>query len=182
MTRPREIIEFWFGAKGEARKRWFQQSEAFDAEIRTRFGAAVERALSGDFADWEKNAEGALALILLLDQFPRNIWRGSARAFSGDGRALVMARRAIAAGFDRQRPELERVFFYLPFEHSEDIADQRTSLRLMRTLADAEYCRYAEAHRDIIVRFGRFPHRNAVLGRTSTPEELEFLKQPGSSF
>jgi uncharacterized protein (DUF924 family) len=174
------VIAFWFVPGGDAR--WFAADPAFDEEIRSRFGALVEQALAGDLADWTASARGALALCLVLDQFPRNIWRGSPRAFSCDAMARSVARDAIAAGHDRELPPDQRAFLYLPLEHSEDLADQDACVALLRALGDSRLLDYAQRHRDIVARFGRFPHRNAVLGRTSTAEESEFLQQPGSSF
>jgi uncharacterized protein (DUF924 family) len=190
-TQPREILDFWFADRDDAgqpayRDQWFKRDDAFDAQIAQRFGAIVERALAGELdgelAGWADSAEGALALVILLDQFPRNLFRGTARAFAGDARALRLAKQAIAQGFDRQLPRYNRMFLYLPFEHSEHLADQDRSVALFAALDDDNVARYAVAHRDIVARFGRFPHRNAALGRPSTPEETEFLKQPGSSF
>jgi len=189
--RPADLLAFWFGppgdpARGTFREAWFKKDPAFDETIRVRFALAVERAVAGAFADWEADADGALALLLLLDQFPRNLWRGTPGAFAGDARARAVADRALARGFDQGRPDVERVFFFLPFEHSEDMADQDRSVALFRTVADgpngAEFVDYALRHRDVIRRFGRFPHRNAALGRASTAEEIAFLEQPGSSF
>ena len=123
-----------------------------------------------------------MALVILLDQFPRNLFRGQARAFAGDARALALAKRAVAAGLDEAMPRAHRLFLYMPFEHSEDLADQETCIERMTALGSAGYLDYARRHRDIIARFGRFPHRNAALGRDSTAEEIAFLKEPGSSF
>ncbi|MGE0724777.1 MAG: DUF924 family protein [Alphaproteobacteria bacterium] len=190
-TVPADVLDFWFGppgseTRGRHRKEWFEKSEAFDADCRARFAPAVEEAIAGGFAAWEETGDGALALLLLLDQFPRNLFRGSARAFAGDPRARAVADRALARGLDRGRPATERVFFYLPFEHSEALADQNRSCELFAGLDDHEqYDRvleYAERHREIVRRFGRFPHRNAALGRETTAAEGEFLKGPNSSF
>jgi uncharacterized protein (DUF924 family) len=187
VTAPKDILDFWFGAPGSPehgtnRQEWFKKSDAFDAEIRRRFAKDVDAAIDGGLEGWAQNAEGALALIILLDQFPRNIFRNSGRSFAGDARALETAKRAIACGFDEERAKFERVFFYLPFEHSEDLADQDRCIALVSALGDDNYIDYAHRHRDIVARFGRFPHRNALLGRASTDEEIEFLKQPNSSF
>jgi len=176
------VLDFWFGPAPLRRPEWFKADPAFDAAIRGQFMPLYERAAAGFLPDWEDKAEGALALCLLLDQFPRNMFRGSPKAFETDPRARAVARKAVAAGLDRKVDAMRRLFFYLPFEHSEDMADQEEGVRLMATLYDAEALRWAVAHRDIIARFGRFPHRNAILRRESTAEELEFLKQPGSSF
>lgn len=177
---PDDVLKFWF--TDSSPKQWFMRSDAFDAAIRDTLGPLHERAAAGELDDWATTPRGALALMILLDQAPRNLHRGSARAFASDPAALRHARAAIEAGFDAGLTDDERVFFYLPFEHSEDLADQERCIELCSALATKQYVDYAVRHRDIIARFGRFPHRNAVLGRASTPEELEFLKQPGSSF
>ena len=181
-----EVLDFWFGApdsreRGRPRKSWFQKSEPFDAEIRRRFLAAWERAARGELGPWQTTPLASIALVVTLDQFPRNMFRGTARAFASDPLALAAARSLIAAGFDRLLSPVERLFAYLSFAHAEDLAAQRRSLALSHGL-DPEEARSAKRHYEIITRFGRFPHRNAVLGRRSTPEETEFLKQPGSSF
>jgi uncharacterized protein (DUF924 family) len=154
-----------------------RQNDSFDDACR-HFEAAHHAAARGDYADWAKSAEGALALVLLLDQFPRNLFRGSAHAFATDGLALHAARDAVMAGFDQEVGELG-FFFYLPFEHAEDMAAQKRAISLFASLGNAEYLRYAELHRDLIARFGRFPHRNACLGRMSTPEETDYLASGG---
>ena len=184
-----EVLLFWFGpgeARGRRDKRWFAKEEAFDRECRARFLAVHERAAGGELSAWRKQAPECLALILLLDQFPRNMFRGTARAFATDPLALDAARHAVAQGFDRGMLAVERLFVYLPFEHSEALADQERACELTKPLEafpeTADAYAYAVAHRDIIARFGRFPHRNALLGRESTAEEIEFLKAPGSSF
>ncbi len=181
-----EVLDFWFGApdsseRGRPRTSWFRKSEPFDAEIRRRFLATWERAARGELGLWQATPLASLALVVTLDQFPRNMFRGTARAFASDSPALAAARSMIAMEFDRLLSPVERVFAYLPFAHAEDLAAQRRSLALFHGL-DAEDMRSAKRHYEIIARFGRFPHRNAVLGRRSTPEETEFLKQPGSSF
>ena len=181
-----EVLEFWFGApssreRGRRRKSWFQKSEPFDAEIRRRFFANWERAARGELDPWRTTPLASLALIVTLDQFPRNMFRGTARAFATDPPALAAARSMIAMEFDRLLSPVERLFSYLPFAHAEDLSAQRRSLALFQGL-DPEDMRSAKRHYEIIARFGRFPHRNAVLGRRSTPDETEFLKQPGSSF
>ena len=175
-----EVLAFWFAPGGE--KRWFEADPAVDDEIARRFGATVAAALAGELAAWAGSPDGALALCLLLDQFPRNIWRGTPRAFCYDTLARKVASDAIAAGHDRAVPASRHLFFYLPFEHSEDLADQKRCMTLMRALGDPEQLGYARRHHDVIARFGRFPHRNAILGRESTEDELVFLQQPGSSF
>jgi uncharacterized protein (DUF924 family) len=167
------------------RREWFVKSEAFDAVLRERFGAAVEAALGGTLpAAW---ADAPLAEILLLDQFTRNIFRGTPRAFAGDARALVLARAVVARGDDQRLDPVQRPFAYLPFEHAEDAACQDEAVRLFTALAagDARFAGtldYAHRHRDVILRFGRFPHRNAVLGRASSADELAYLATPGSGF
>lgn len=187
MALVRQVLDFWFGAPepdifGERRECWFKVDPEFDAQIRSQFEEAVETAADGGHDPLARTAEGALALIILLDQFPRNLYRGSARAFATDPKALALARAAIAAGHDRKLNTVQRCFVYLPFEHSEDLADQNESVRLFEALGDAEFLDFAIQHRDIIARFGRFPHRNAILGRDSTAAEKTFLEQPGSSF
>jgi uncharacterized protein (DUF924 family) len=181
-----EVLDFWFGApgsreRGRPRKAWFQKSDPFDAEIRRRFLFTWERAARGEMERWQATPLASLALVVTLDQFPRNMFRGTARAFASDSLALAAARETIAQEFDRLLSPVERSFVYLPFEHAEDLAAQRRSLALFHVL-DGEQVEYARRHYEIIARFGRFPHRNAILGRASTTEETEFLKQPGSSF
>ena len=170
-----DVIAFWRAAGPE---RWFKKDLAFDDEIRRRFLALHEAAAAGKLTDWEANAEGALALLILLDQFPRNMFRGEARAFASDPLARAVASRAILNGFDGAFPDM-RGFFYLPFEHSEALADQERGLTLYKAAGDADGLKWAGVHADIIRRFGRFPHRNAVLGRVSTPEEQKFLDDGG---
>ncbi len=190
MIAPRDVLDFWFGAPGSAeygraRAFWFDKSEATDTDIRARFGAAVQVALQGGFEDWCATPRGALALILLLDQFTRNAFRDTPRAFAGDARALAIARSLVETGGDRTLTLFERQFAYLPFEHAEDYAAQRTSLLLFAQLARDGLpgpLEWAQRHYDVIARFGRYPHRNAILGRESTPAERAFLQQPGSRF
>jgi len=182
--RAEEVLRFWFGSGadyGRPRAQWFEKNAAFDAEIRARFLPLIEEAAAGGLAAWRTGVPECLALVVTLDQFPRNVFRGSARAFSSDHLALEAARHAVAQGYDRTMLPVEKTFVYLPFEHSESLADQELSCRLMEPLG-AEQHRYALRHKEIIERFGRFPHRNALLGRASTPEEIEFLKEPGSGF
>ncbi len=176
MTAITDVLVFWQSA-GPAR--WFAKDAAFDAEFRERFLDAHHRAARRVLDHWVDSAAGALALVILLDQFPRNCFRGSADAFATDMLAREVADRAIASGFDRAVDTGLRVFLYLPFEHSEDIADQLRAVALCRELGDANYLEYAELHRDVIARFGRFPHRNAVLSRISTPQERAFLDAGG---
>jgi uncharacterized protein (DUF924 family) len=173
---PETVVAFWRAAGPQ---KWFGKDADFDREIATRFLTAHEAAAAGGLADWEGTAAGALALLLLLDQFPRNMFRGSARAFATDPLARAVADRAIARGFDDSAASGERQFFYLPFEHSETLADQERSLALWRRAGDGTVDRYAEIHADIIRRFGRFPHRNAILNRATTPEEQAFLDAGG---
>ncbi|MGJ3704554.1 DUF924 family protein [Variovorax sp. AFSI2.2] len=180
MTSPdlptaRDVAGFWRDAGPE---RWFAKNDAFDAEFGTRFLAAHEAAARGELSRWAKEPEGALALLVLLDQFPRNTFRGQARAFATDPMALAVAREAIEAGLDLRIDEELRRFFYLPFMHSESLADQERSVELNAAL-DANTQRFAVLHRDIIARFGRFPHRNKLLGRTSSAEEQRFLDEGG---
>ncbi|HTI46441.1 MAG TPA: DUF924 family protein [Casimicrobiaceae bacterium] len=189
----RSVLAFWFGsADGAAdadraeRREWFSKDAAFDAEIRTRFGPLIAQAVAGGLGDWCGTPRGSLARVIVLDQFTRNAFRDSADAFSGDERARATADRAIERGFDRMLAPLERRFLYMPFEHSEAIEDQSRSVTLFRQLAEDtglhDPVAWAERHAEVIRRFGRFPHRNAVLGRASTPQELEFLSMPGSRF
>ena len=182
-----DVLEFWFGVPpGPQRAEWFRKDAAFDERIRERFGAVHEAASGRELEAWRGTPESMLALVVVLDQFSRNLHRGDARAFAQDAHALECAREAIARGDDRLLLPVQRQFLYLPLEHSEDLADQERCVELMRALEAFEQTRgltqWAEKHRVIIERFGRFPHRNAALGRTSTPEELEFLEQPGSGF
>ncbi|MBT2321489.1 DUF924 domain-containing protein [Variovorax paradoxus] len=170
-----EVATFWREA---GPKRWFSKDDSFDAEFKSRFEAAHHAAATGALDAWAADAEGALALLVLLDQFPRNAWRNSAHMFATDGKARAVARAAIEAGLDRQVEAALRPFFYLPLMHSESLADQERSVALNAAL-DANTQRYAVLHRDIIARFGRFPHRNKALGRDTTPEEQKFLDQGG---
>ena len=172
---PAAIVAFWRAAGPD---RWFTKGAVFDDEIRRRFMASYEAAAAGKLTGWEQNAEGALALLILLDQFPRNMFRGEARAFATDPLARAIASRAILNGFDGAFPEM-RGFFYLPFEHSENLADQERALALFKAAGDEDGLKWAKLHDDIIRRFGRFPHRNAVLGRVTTPEEQAFLDGGG---
>jgi uncharacterized protein (DUF924 family) len=173
---PGDVLGFWRAAGPE---KWFAKDDAFDAEIKTRFLTTYEAAARGELSAWEATPEGALALAIVLDQFPRNMFRGSARAFAADATARAVADRALGRGFDAQVPEGERMFLYLPFEHSESIADQERCCALFRAMNDADLLHWAELHADIIRRFGRFPHRNAMLGRTTTPAEQAFLDNHG---
>lgn len=173
---PAEIVAFWREAGPD---KWFERDDSFDQVIRSRFLATYEAAANGELAGWQDNVEGALALVLLFDQFPRNMFRGNARAFATDAAARAVADQALARGFDQATDPAMRQFFYLPFMHSEAPTDQDHSMRLYEALGDAEQLRYATEHRDVIQRFGRFPHRNFVLGRETTPAEQAFLEGEG---
>ena len=192
MSDIEEILSFWFGAIrdepsyfADCAQRWFAQNADFDREIARRFQADYERAAEGQLADWTQTARGGAALILVLDQFPRNMFRNDPRAFATDQIAQGVAEDMIAAGLDRQLRLVERYFVYVPFMHSEQRTHQQRSVTLFQQLAAQRAyfdTSYALRHQQVIARFGRFPHRNRVLGRASTPAELAFLKQPGSSF
>jgi len=194
-AKAQQVLDFWFGPANEPghlqqRPQWFRKDEAFDAGIVQGFGDLIERALAGGIDGWGAAplaALPALARVIVLDQFTRNAYRGSARAFAGDAMALQTARALVASGLDRELAGVQRQFVYLPFEHAEDRAHQRTSLQLFEQLgrdepALASLAEWAQRHHDIVERFGRFPHRNAALGRASSSDEIEFLKQPGSGF
>lgn len=187
--RARVLLDFWFGPPGDAereshREIWFKSTPAHDETLRRLFLADYERAADGGLAGWEAQPESALALVILLDQIPRNIFRGTPRAYATDPLARAVADRAMARGFDAALPPAWRKFFYMPLHHSENADDQRRSLALLEAVpndpARADNTRYARRYLDIIERFGRFPHRNAVLGRVSTAEELAFLEEPES--
>lgn len=187
MNRAEEVLRFWFGEPaGAPRKAWFEKDPVFDAGIRARFLDLHAAAARGTLASWNETPAEALALIVLTDQFPRNMYRGTAAAFATDPVALTSARRVVASGWDPRMLPVERIFVYLPFEHSESLADQERSLELFKPLEaipeSSDNWSYAVRHWEIVKRFGRFPHRNAALGRPSTAEETEFLKQPGSGF
>ncbi|MFY9317155.1 MAG: DUF924 family protein [Burkholderiales bacterium] len=173
---PAEVLEFWFGRE---RKAWFAKDTQFDAEIRSRFLPLYEQASAGGLSSWHEEPRSCLALVIVLDQFPRNMFRGTARAFAADRLALEAARTIVARGWDKAFTPDERTFAYLPFEHSESLEDQERALQLFE---GSENYEWARKHYEVVRRFGRFPHRNAALGRASTPEELEFLRQPGSGF
>ena len=189
---PREaraVLDFWFtSAKGlgSPRIEWFRQDRAVDGEIRRRFGDLHERAARGEMNAWRASPEPMLALVIVLDQFSRNLYREDPRAFAQDALARECANQALTRGDDLGLVPVQRQFLYMPLEHSENIEDQERAVELMRSLEAFEETRglteWAEKHRDIVKAFGRFPHRNAILGRESTPEELEFLKRPGSRF
>lgn len=173
---PKQVVTFWRKA---GPKRWFKKDPSFDQKIREQFLITHQAAEMEKLASWELSAEGALGLLLLLDQFPRNMFRGTSRAFANDALARQVATRAIKRGFDKKTPRELRSFFYLPFEHSESLADQVRGLKLYRSAKDKENVRWAKLHHDIIKRFGRFPHRNEILGRPSTHEEIAFLENGG---
>ena len=177
----REILDFWLlplsdPAYGQKRELWWKSTPALDAEIEDRFGALLDTALRGDLDAWANSPDGALALILLCDQFSRNIHRKTARAFAGDGKAIEIARIALAHFYPAAFPVDVRLFFYMPFQHSEHLADQELCVALFKALGNTENDKHAVDHRDIVARYGRFPHRNEVLGRASTPEEIDYLK------
>ena len=186
------VLDFWFGAPGSAthgtqRPEWWKKDPAFDAEVRARFGPLVERALRGELEDWTETPEGALAQVLLLDQLTRNAFRDTPRAFAGDARALPAAQAMVGRRQDEALPPEQRAFVYMPYEHAEGLAVQEEAVRLFTRLAASapgqeNQLDYARRHHAIIRRFGRFPHRNRILGRQSTPEEAGFLEQPGSGF
>jgi uncharacterized protein (DUF924 family) len=191
MTQINEILAFWFGAPeeedyGQFRATWFQPDEEFIAEARERFAGVYERAKNGELDEWQQTPRGALALILLLDQFSHLLYRDTARAFEADEAARRVTKHALERDFDKEFPDIFRWFFYLPLEHSEDLEDQRRAVELFRALPKNEInatgLDYAERHRRVIERFGRFPNRNAALGRKSTPEEEEFLAGPNAPF
>lgn len=184
-----DVLDFWFGAvgdpeRGSPRPEWFRKDAAFDASIRDRFGPLIERALRGELEAWAVDAESALAEILVLDQFTRNVFRDSPRAFAGDPRALAAASAMVGRRLDERLPGFMRGFVYMPFEHAESVAAQDEAVRLFTALGSeaADMLDYAHRHRAVIERFGRFPHRNVILGRRSTAEEEAFLLQPGSRF
>jgi uncharacterized protein (DUF924 family) len=173
---PEDVLAFWRAAGPE---KWFKKDTAFDDDIRARFLATYEAAAAGALGAWEVTAQGTLALVIVLDQFPRNMFRGAARSFAADPLARAVAQRAIERGFDAVVASKDRQFLYLPFEHSEALPDQERCCALFRSTGDAEHLKWAELHADIIRRFGRFPHRNAVLGRATTPDEQAFLDGGG---
>lgn len=186
-----EILELWFGTPsdpewGRNRKLWWEKNHEFDALIRDRYLPAHEAAAAGVLDAWRETAEGSLALLILLDQFPRNMFRDGPRTYATDAMALDVARATLDRGFEDELTEIQRWFLYMPFQHSERLEDQERSLELYARLSDAEdnegSKKSSHRHHEIVARFGRFPHRNAALGRTSTEEELAFLQEPDSSF
>ncbi len=188
--RAQEVLDFWFGREGEPgygefREVWFRKDPEFDQLIRSRFEPLYEEAAAGELDGWKEEARSCLALVILLDQFPRNMYRGDPRAYATDYKAQEIAEYAVERALDRELPPFQRGFLYMPFMHSENLEHQRRSVELFRGLegvAGADSARYAVGHMKIIERFGRFPHRNEILGRQTTPEEAEFLTQPASSF
>jgi uncharacterized protein (DUF924 family) len=191
--KAQDVLDFWFGAPGsetagKTRREWFIKNDAFDEQIRQRFGATISQAVAGGLREWdEEGPQGTLARILVLDQITRNAHRNTPGAFEGDALALAAARQLADSGAHKELPPLQRAFAYMPFEHAEDAHMQARAVELFTELA-AEHpgfddmLDYAHRHRGVIARFGRFPHRNGILGRASTPEEIEFLRQPGSRF
>lgn len=186
-----KVLDFWFGKSDEAnygkpRQSWFVKNDEFDLKIESQFQTLYKQAAANELNDWQRQPSSCLALIIILDQFPRNMFRNSPKAFATDNQAKAFAQYAIAHQFDTQLIPVQRCFMYLPFEHSENLADQETSVKLfdiLKAYPDSKSTvDYAFRHWEIIQRFGRFPHRNQILGRTNTPEETEFLKQPGSGF
>ena len=189
--RPREVLDFWFGQEGDPeygrfRNEWFRKDPAFDARVTQQFFDLYEEAAAGDLAGWRDDAESCLALVIVLDQFPRNMFRGDGRTHAEDGRALAASKHAVEHALDRELPAFQRMFLYMPFMHSENAEDQRRSVELFERLAGEaggpDVVSYAVTHRDIVERFGRFPHRNEILGRKTTPEEAAFLRSERSTF
>ena len=186
-----EVLDFWFGREdepgyGEFRDAWFRKDDGFDQEVRERFGFLYERAAAGALDGWRDDARSCLALVICLDQFPRNMFRSDGRTHATDAKAVETARYAVERALDRELPPFQRMFVYMPFMHSENLEDQRRSVELFGRLAEKpgapDVTSYAVGHMEIVERFGRFPHRNVILGRETTPEEAEFLEKPGSSF
>ena len=185
--KARAVLDFWFGPGDDARPEWFRKDPTFDALIGQRFGDLIDAALAGGLDGWATSPRAALARIVVLDQFTRNVYRDTPRAFAGDALALAAARALVAHGWDRELPPRWRGFAYLPFEHAEDLAAQQDSLRLFGALAAehpalADLLEWARKHADVIARFGRYPHRNAALGRPDRAAEPAFLAEPGSRF
>jgi uncharacterized protein (DUF924 family) len=189
-ARSDEVLDFWFGREGGPgyggfREEWFTKNPEFDAEVLSRFGDLYEEAAAGDLDGWRDDARSCLALVIVLDQFPRNMFRGDPNTYAADPKAQETAEYAVDHALDRELPEFQRAFLYMPFMHSEDLDHQRRAIELFGTLQEwggADPTHYAVLHMRIVERFGRFPHRNEILGRQTTPEEAEFLKEPGSSF
>jgi uncharacterized protein (DUF924 family) len=190
-SRSGEVLDFWFGQEGDPeygqfRNEWFRKDPEFDARVTRQFADLYEEAAAGNLDGWREEAESCLALVIVLDQFPRNMFRGDGRTHAEDDRALVASKYAIEHTLDRELRAFQRMFLYMPFMHSENVEDQGRSVELFERLAGEagapDVVSYAVAHRDIVVRFGRFPHRNEILGRKTTPEEAVFLTTEGSSF
>jgi uncharacterized protein (DUF924 family) len=186
MTTSDDVLVFWFDGERQ-RPEWFRKDAAFDATVRERFGATLEAALAGHLRGWDSSPQSALARVIVLDQFTRNAFRDTPRAFAGDALALAAATDMVARGDDRRLAPAQRSFVYLPFEHAEDRATQKHAVSLFEQLAAdapalADLVTWARRHQEVVERFGRFPHRNAILGRPSTPEELAYLAQPGAGF
>ena len=175
---PADILAFWRDAGPD---RWYTRDDAFDAELRRHYLELWRKAAAGELSSWEASDDGALALVIVLDQFPRNMFRGDARTYASDALAREAARRAIGRGVDARVDPALRQFLYLPFMHSEQLPDQLRCIELSRKAGDAESLKWAEHHADVIRRFGRFPHRNRILGRSTTPDEQAFLDQDGFS-
>ena len=174
------VIRFWF--EESTPQQWFSKDVAFDTAIRERFGSTLEQAAAGELWNWRSTPLGRLAEIIVLDQFSRNVWRGTPRSFAQDGMALVLAQEIIALGLDKDFTTEQRAFAYMPLMHSESLKIQDESVRQFTALGNPVNLDFAERHRVIVQRFGRYPHRNDILNRKSTPEEVEFLQTPGSSF
>ncbi len=190
-SRAEEVLDFWFGREGDLdygrfREEWFRKDPTFDARVTQLFADLYGEAAAGELDGWRDDAKSCLALVIVLDQFPRNMFRGDGRAHAADDKALETARYAVEHALDRELPAFQRMFLYMPFMHSESAENQRRSVELFGGLASEQgapdVVSYAVAHEEIVERFGRFPHRNEILGRTTTPEEAEFLKTEGSSF
>ncbi len=190
-SKAEEVLAFWFGREGEPgygefREEWFRKDPEFDARVTDQFADLYEEAASGDLDGWRDDARSCLALVIVLDQFPRNMFRGEGRTHAADGSALEASRYAVEHALDRELPAFQRMFLYMPFMHSENREDQRRSVELFGLLADEpggpDVTSYAAGHREIVERFGRFPHRNEILGRKTTPEEAVFLTIEDSSF
>jgi uncharacterized protein (DUF924 family) len=191
MGQGERVLEFWFGndfrhTEPQPQKKWFEKDAVFDQTVREWFLGTYEQAVAARLTDWMETAAGALALTIVLDQFPRNMFRGTAKAFASDGQALMVANHALDRDFDQDLPPVMRIFFYLPFEHSENLVNQNRCVQLLKPFSTdpqlGRYYEYALKHQAVIEQFGRFPHRNLILGRSSTPAETEFLKQPGAAF
>ena len=176
----REIIEFWFHEIDA--ESWWKKDSAFDSLVQTRFGKQLQMAVAGELFSWRDNALGSLAEVIVLDQFSRNIYRNQPEAFANDPLALALAQTAISKGFDLELPEAQRSFLYMPFMHSESKCIHIEAVKLFEALGNDRKLEFEHKHKAIIDRFGRYPHRNEILGRSSTPEEIEFLMQPNSSF